>query len=57
MAGGSPAQWSMMEAMPDPSTGQPTWPEVAALLAPARSYWLGTTNPDGSPHAGICQAQ
>jgi Pyridoxamine 5'-phosphate oxidase len=20
-------------------------------LAPARNYWLGTTNPDGSPHA------
>jgi hypothetical protein len=30
--------------------GGPTWLEVAALLAPARSYWLGTTSRDGSPH-------
>ena len=29
----------------------PSWSEVAWLLAPARSFWLGTTNPDGSPHA------
>jgi Pyridoxamine 5'-phosphate oxidase len=29
---------------------RPNWPEVAALLAPARSYWLGTTSGDGSPH-------
>lgn len=28
-----------------------SWHEVAARLAPARSYWLGTTSPDGSPHA------
>ena len=28
-----------------------SWPEVAARLAPARSYWLGTTSPDGAPHA------
>jgi hypothetical protein len=28
-----------------------SWPEVLELLAPARSYWLGTTNGDGSPHA------
>ena len=28
----------------------PSWSEVAALLAPARSYWLGTTSGDGSPH-------
>jgi Pyridoxamine 5'-phosphate oxidase len=27
------------------------WSEILALLAPARSYWLGTTNRDGSPHA------
>jgi Pyridoxamine 5'-phosphate oxidase len=27
------------------------WSEVLELLAPARSYWLGTTNRDGSPHA------
>jgi hypothetical protein len=27
------------------------WPEVAARLGPWRSYWLATTNPDGSPHA------
>jgi hypothetical protein len=29
----------------------PTWSAIAARLAPARSYWLGTSNPDGSPHA------
>ena len=28
-----------------------TWNEIADRLAPARSYWLGTTNSDGSPHA------
>jgi PPOX class probable F420-dependent enzyme len=28
-----------------------TWSRVAARLAPARNYWLGTTRPDGSPHA------
>lgn len=28
-----------------------TWAEVAARLAASRSYWLGTTGRDGSPHA------
>ncbi|HTR96171.1 MAG TPA: pyridoxamine 5'-phosphate oxidase family protein [Trebonia sp.] len=28
-----------------------SWHEVAARLAPARSYWLSTTLPDGAPHA------
>ena len=28
-----------------------SWAEVAARLAPARSYWLGTTSPGGAPHA------
>lgn len=28
-----------------------TWPQVAARLAPWRSYWLGTTTPSGAPHA------
>lgn len=28
-----------------------SWAEVAARLAPARSYWLGTTSPGGEPHA------
>jgi nitroimidazol reductase NimA-like FMN-containing flavoprotein (pyridoxamine 5'-phosphate oxidase superfamily) len=28
-----------------------SWPGVAARLAPARSYWLGTTSPAGAPHA------
>jgi hypothetical protein len=28
-----------------------SWPEVAARLAAARSYWLCTTTPSGSPHA------
>lgn len=28
-----------------------SWPEVAARLAAARSYWLCTTMPSGGPHA------
>ncbi len=28
-----------------------SWPEVAARLATARSYWLCTTTPSGAPHA------
>jgi len=28
-----------------------TWPEVAARLATARTYWLSTTLPTGAPHA------
>ena len=28
-----------------------SWPEVAARLAPARTYWLSTTSPGGAPHA------
>ena len=28
-----------------------SWPEVAARLAGARSYWLCTTMPSGAPHA------
>ena len=28
-----------------------SWPEVAARLAPWRSYWLGSTTPSGAPHA------
>ncbi len=28
-----------------------SWPEVAARLADARTYWLSTTTPSGSPHA------
>ena len=28
-----------------------TWAEVAARLAVARNYWLGTTLPSGAPHA------
>jgi hypothetical protein len=31
--------------------GELTWKAVAEWLAPSRSYWLGTTRPDGSPHA------
>ena len=27
-----------------------SWPEVAARLAAARSYWLSTTMPSGAPH-------
>ncbi len=28
-----------------------SWPEVAARLADARTYWLSTTTPNGAPHA------
>jgi hypothetical protein len=35
-------QWSSVDAR---------WARVAARLAPAPSYWLGTVNRDGSPHA------
>jgi PPOX class probable F420-dependent enzyme len=28
-----------------------SWPEVAGRLSAARSYWLCTTRPSGSPHA------
>jgi len=28
-----------------------SWPEVAARLGAARSYWLCTTTPTGAPHA------
>lgn len=28
-----------------------TWSDVAALLAPARTYWLGTVDADAAPHA------
>jgi pyridoxamine 5'-phosphate oxidase-like protein len=28
-----------------------TWDEVAARLAAARTYWLGTVTPGGAPHA------
>jgi len=28
-----------------------SWPEVAARLGAARSYWLCTTMPSGAPHA------
>lgn len=28
-----------------------SWPEVAARLAAARTYWLCTTMPSGAPHA------
>lgn len=34
--------------MPDDNL---SWPEVAARLAAARSYWLCTTTPSGAPHA------
>lgn len=34
--------------MPDSTL---TWPEVAARLAPSRSYWLGTVSGSGAPHA------
>ena len=37
--------------MPTRTNDQSSWHEIAARLAPSRSYWLVTTNADGSPHA------
>jgi PPOX class probable F420-dependent enzyme len=34
-----------------PDDNSVSWPEVAARLAAARSYWLCTTLPSGAPHA------
>ena len=34
--------------MPDDTV---SWPEVAARISAARSYWLCTTMPSGAPHA------
>lgn len=31
--------------------GTVSWPEIAARLTAARSYWLCTTSPSGAPHA------
>lgn len=36
--------------MPVPGSAL-SWPDVATRLAPARTYWLGTTTPGGAPHA------
>jgi hypothetical protein len=41
----------MMLDVPDRASALIQWSEVALVLAPLRSYWLGTTNRDGSPHA------
>ena len=35
---------------PEPG-GTLSWAEIAARLAMARTYWLGTTMPGGAPHA------
>jgi len=37
--------------VPDDNLSWLSWPEVAARLAAARSYWLCTTTPSGAPHA------
>lgn len=39
-----------MAAMAKTSTKNASWTQIASRLAPSRSYWLGTTNRDGSPH-------
>ena len=39
-----------MATMASPSTDNASWTRIASRLAPSRSYWLGTTNRDGSPH-------
>ena len=42
---------AMMGAVEDDRPEGPTWSVLAERLAQARSYWLGTSNADGSPHA------
>jgi len=37
--------------MPDANAESASWIQIASRLAPSRSYWLGTTNRDDSPHA------
>ena len=39
--------WTMVTE----TKGDMDWAEVATRLAPARSYWLGTTTAGGEPHA------
>jgi PPOX class probable F420-dependent enzyme len=31
--------------------GEDAWTQVGEMLSAARNYWLGTTRPDGRPHA------
>jgi len=45
---GRGAGGAIMGHMPDDTI---SWPDVAARLAVARSYWLCTTTPAGAPHA------
>jgi len=33
------------------SLGEDAWIQVGEMLSGARNYWLGTTRPDGRPHA------
>jgi PPOX class probable F420-dependent enzyme len=40
----------MMGKVADGGSDDPSWADVARYLAAARSYWLGTTGPNGSPH-------
>jgi PPOX class probable F420-dependent enzyme len=40
-------RWEYVQVLDDTLT----WPEVSALLAAPRNYWLGTTTPSGAPHA------
>jgi len=42
--------YGLEEAKAPPGEKLP-WSEVVAALAAARSYWIGTTSPDGRPHA------
>jgi hypothetical protein len=46
-------RWSMVHdwTMVTETKGDMDWAEVATRLAPARSYWLGTTTAGGEPHA------
>ncbi len=50
-AGQDPNGANAASASTAPANDTLSWPEVAARLAAARSYWLCTTAPSGSPHS------
>src|SRR5262245_61759074 len=46
-----PPQAPANYGFPQGTEGLLSWPHVVERLENARSYWLGTTRPDGRPHA------
>jgi Pyridoxamine 5'-phosphate oxidase len=48
---GRTSDHAKMATMSNPTWAPLSWREVAVKLATSRSYWLVTTNADGSPHS------